>query len=460
MEYLMLEKMNRVIVFVSVVWLLTGLGACTKDFLEARPDQSLLIPRTLSDFNALLDNSNNFNISPALGHIASDDVTITDNGWLALTTVAEKNSYYWADDVFEESSYIGDWNIPYIQVFYSNIVLDGLKELDPAVNAGEYRRVKGSALFYRAFAFYNLAQVFCAPFNDQQKRLPGIPLKLTADVNEKPGRGTIEETYSRILTDLKEAVSLLPEEVSYKSRPDKAAALAMLSRVYLSMQDYEHALQYANEALTLNHVLIDYNGLNASASRPLPAALPNGNEEVLFYSSLLTYRFNSSSLVYAAPDLYALYGPGDLRKTVLFNASKNYKGSYSGNSRLFDGLATDELYLNKAECLARLNDVPGSLEVLNALLRKRYAPGQFSPRSASSSAEALALVLAERRKELIGRGLRWIDLRRLNMESATAVTLTKVLNGVTYTLEPGSAKYVFPIPGYELRLNNLEQNPR
>lgn len=452
--------MNRIVLFVSVVFLLSGLASCTSDFLEAKPDQSLLIPETLSDFNALMDNSNNFNLSPAIGHIASDDFVITDNGWLALTTVAEKNSYYWADDVFEESTYIGDWNIPYIQVFYSNIVLDGLNKLDPDANAAEYRRVKGSALFYRAFAFYNLAQVFCAPFNPQQKQQPGIPLKLSADVNERPGRGTVELTYNRIIADLKEAASLLPEEVSYKSRPDKPAALAMLCRVYLSMQDYENALLYAGEALRLNDVLIDYNTLNASASRPLPAALPNGNSEVLFYSSLITYRFNSSALVSAQPELYASYGAGDLRKTILFNAAKNFKGSYSGNSRLFDGLATDELYLNRAECLARLNDVPGALESLNLLLRKRYAAGQFTPLSASSPQQALELVLKERRKELAGRGLRWTDLRRLNAESSTAVGITKVLNGVTYSLEPGSNKYVFPIPGYELRQNSLEQNPR
>ena len=97
---------------------------------------------------------------------------------------------------------------------------------------------------------------------------------------------------------------------------------------------------------------------------------------------------------------------------------------------------------------------------LNALLKKRYLTGTYIDRTASSANDALVQILTERKKELAFRGLRWMDLRRLNREPQFATTLTRVINGQTYTLQPNSIRYALPIPDDEIALSGLQQNPR
>jgi len=70
-------------------------------------------------------------------------------------------------------------------------------------------------------------------------------------------------------------------------------------------------------------------------------------------------------------------------------------------------------------------------------------------------------LIQERRKELPFSGnLPWEDLRRLNQEPNFAKTLTRMLNGETFSLPPGDNRYVYPIPENEISLSGIQQNPR
>ncbi|MNX64087.1 SusD family protein [compost metagenome] len=99
------------------------------------------------------------------------------------------------------------------------------------------------------------------------------------------------------------------------------------------------------------------------------------------------------------------------------------------------------------------------MEDLNTLLSKRFGAG-FVPYTATDQKNAILTILKERRKELLFRGLRWMDLRRLNKEPEYAVTLTRIVNGTTYTLPPNDPRYVYPIPPDEIAISGIEQNER
>ena len=73
----------------------------------------------------------------------------------------------------------------------------------------------------------------------------------------------------------------------------------------------------------------------------------------------------------------------------------------------------------------------------------------------------LTQILTERRKELVHRGCRWTDLRRLNMDPRFATTLTRTLLGATYTLPPNDSRYTLQIPSYIITASNgsITQNP-
>lgn len=452
----------KIRIFISIL-LCSGVCSCQKEYLEKKTDMALLIPTTLSDFRNLLDNLDVFNISPSLPVISSDDFYATDAKINAYTTVYQKNCYIWAADIDQGKS-IQDWNIPYQQVFYTNVVLDGLKEITTdGSTLAEWNSIRGSALFHRAFAFYNIAQMYAKPFDaNTADRELGIPIRLGADVNQKSKRGTLLQTYTQILSDLKEAEELLPLISAFQNRPNKVAAQALLARVYLNMEDYTNALAYAKLSLAQNSTLIDYKTLNAAAASPFPALPANNNGEVLFYSKMTSLTFGISSNTTVNEELYKLYAADDLRKSIFYTTTPYFKGRYTGSSLvLFSGLANDEIYLIKAECEARRGSVATAMDDLNTLLKKRWiSSAPYPVLIASDEDDALKKILTERRKELAFRGLRWGDLRRLNKDSRFEITITRTLNGETYHLQPNSNRYTFPIPAQEILLSGMEQNER
>ena len=162
-------------------------------------------------------------------------------------------------------------------------------------------------------------------------------------------------------------------QAKLKTRPSKAAALALLARVYLSMEKYDEAEKSAVAALQLQSGLIDFNTLSSAITRPLPAVLPYGNEEVLYYNYFQSYRFLSFTQTQTRVDssLYASMPANDLRKVVLFNnrgaGVVNFKSGFTGSTNVFAGLAVNELYLIRAECRARKGDRAGAMSDLNGV---------------------------------------------------------------------------------------------
>lgn len=460
-----MKKRIQIILSLSVAGT-TLLAACQKDFLKERTNQSLIVPTTVTDLQGLLDNNTIMNSSPFLPVVSGDEYYVS-NAYYQTAAAILKNAYTWNANIFDGTA-SADWNNNYKQVFYSNVVLDKLNERGTTLTAEE-KNVKGAALFFRALGHFQLAQTFCKPYLLTAASDPGIPVRLSADVNIISVRGSVAQTYASIVSDLREAVDLLPAQVTYKTRPAKRAALALISRVYLMMQRYEDAYEAANAALTLSGELLDYNKVTAnlaSATNPFPRVLPNGNEEVIFHSQVASVPILGSTVAAIDTNLYRSYAVNDLRPAVLFvrraNGTINFKGSYSGSglSTIFSGLANDELYLTRAECLARKGELPAALADLNALLVRRWKTGTFVAVTAANADEALLKILNERKKELLFRNIRWSDLRRLNTETRSQNTLVRNLNGNISQLLPNADRYVFPIPDNEISSNGLAQNPR
>ena len=443
-----------------LILFLLGCVACSESFLDIKPDKKLVVPSTLDDLQALLDYFEVHNANmPGMGELSSDNYYILYDRWNTLSSRYMKNGYVWAKEIWEGSTSIY-WNNRYQQIFYANYVLEGLGKANRADKPDYYDRLKGTALFYRAHAYYQLAQEFCAPYDKSASNNGyGLPLRLTSDLNVHTDRATIKETYERIVGDLLEALDLLPENDPYKTRPVKAAANALLSRVYLTMQEYDKALIYAETALGANYKLIDFNSLKTAAAYPMERF----NSEVIFHSQMTQYTPLSSSRLIVDSTLFRSYAKYDIRKAAWFKSvSGNYtfKGSYCGSLQIFNGLAVDECYLTKAECLARNGSVAEAISTLNKMLVTRYKTGSFTPVSTSDKQEVLTIILMERRKELLFRGIRCTDLRRLNLDASTATTIYRKLNGTVYKLEPNSPNYTLPIADDVIQLSNIPQNIR
>jgi tetratricopeptide (TPR) repeat protein len=434
--------------------------SCTEDFLDVKPDKSTVVPETLDDMQALLDYDQVMNrYTPGMGELSSDAYYNTYDRWNSLSSPYMKNGYIWAKEIWEGSTSI-DWNNRYQQAYYANVVLETLAKMEEVEDQDRYSRIKGGALFYRAFAFHQLAQLFCSPYiQSESNEGYGIPIRLTSNLNVAVTRSTVKETYDRIVTDLLDALELVPENEAYKTRPVKATVNAFLSRVYLSMQDYDNALKYAEDAITGENELIDFNTLNTAASYPMT----RNNSEVIFQCKMSTYSTLSSTRLIMDSTLFRSYDMNDIRRSAWFKISSGnytFKGSYDGSVQFFNGFALDELYLTKAECLARKSRIEEAITTLNDLISTRYVTGTYTPYSTTDQQEALGYILLERRKEILFRGIRWMDLRRLNLDPSTATTLYRNLNGTVYTLMPNSPNYVLPIPDDVIGFNGIPQNTR
>jgi hypothetical protein len=172
----------------------------------------------------------------------------------------------------------------------------------------------------------------------------------------------------------------------------------------------------------------------------------------------------NSSLARISPGLYNLYDNNDLRKTMLFRTIANgevlFRGSYTGSSTgKIVGITTGELYLIAAECYVRTNQIEKAMDKLNELLVTRYTSGTFVPLAITDQRIALDTILKERRKELLFRGLRWADLKRLNRDGAN-ILLSRTVNGQSYTLPPNDLRYAIAIPEEVIALSGIQQNKR
>jgi tetratricopeptide (TPR) repeat protein len=455
--------------------LLSGMGlvmSCTKNFLGKKPSSDLVVPTTLEDFQALLDNYLVMSETPSLGELSADNYYISSLGaWDSLENPKEHNAYIWAKDIFQGQGNDDDWNLPYQQVFYANVVLDGLPGVSiDSINSPQWNDLKGSACFIRAYAFYNLAQVFAAAYNGGTAAGdPGIPLRLSSDVNAVSTRASVKSTYDQILSDLQQASSLLPQAIpiGYLNRPSKPAALAMLARVYLSMGAYQQAWLYADSCLNAYSSLVDFNGVDTVRFR----AFTRPNVEILYESHMLTKTqlFNFGSNLVVDSNLYRSYVTNDLRRIVNYMPKSeitglpSLKGSYYASSLPFSGLAVDEIYLIRAECSLRMGNAQSALADLDALLQKRWVSGTYVLHTVAGTTDPLSLILKERRKELAFRGLRWTDLRRLNKEESAKITLYRFFDGtppIIDSLVPNDENYILPIPPDVLALSGIAQNPR
>lgn len=449
-------------------------ASCKKDFLEAKPSTTIGTPTTVAECQAMLENVDVVNrATPALPQMASDDYIFVDAAaWQGNNLYnAEHNGYIWAKDLYEGQKDIKDWNTGYAAIFICNNVLDALENIPvTSLNQKDWNSNKGRALFMRAYVLYDLVRSFSPAYDGQTATADlGMPVRLHAGVDKNETRATVQQTYDRILSDLAESNSLLPAEIepNNRHRPSKVAIMALYARIYLSMRKYDQAEQYANSTLNLYSVLIDYNSINILDRLPFTM---NNIETILnttvianYYSTVTCGGYYNTVMI--NPELYSLYENNDLRKGVYFGINPltgfsymklGYAGAYNSP---FTGLATDEIYLIKAECLVRKYEVDQAMSVLNSLLLKRYKTGTFTPLTASDPIDALNKVLLERRKELIWRSLRWSDLKRLNKEGAN-ITLTREINGILYILRPNDPKYIFPIPDDEIAFSHIIQNSR
>lgn len=437
---------------------LTLLASCTK-VLDEKSAQYLVVPTTIDNFQGVFDAPQITNRGLGDGEASTDNYWVKDADFDAAN-LEDRRLYTWEKDhVIRPTT--NSWGLAYGVIYLCNTVIEGLNKIEVTVaNVNAWNNVQGQAFFYRARMFYMLSTIYALQYDETTASgLPGIPLRLNTNFEETSARSTLQESYSRVLDDAHEAVRLLPVHSLHPTRASKPAAFALLARIYLTMKRYAEAALYADSSLQLHNALLDFNELNPASTAPLPRY----NKEVVYHCYPINRPLMNASRAKVDSTLYRSFEVNDLRRTIYFRSNGDgtyrFKGSPESNSQTFDGFASNECYLIRAECRARAGDIAGAMEDLNTVMVMRWKAGTFVPFTAASASEALEIILAERRKELINRTLRWTDIKRLNSEGA-AIELRRVVHGVEYVLPPNDLRYALPIPEEIIRLTGMQQNAR
>lgn len=384
----------------------------------------------------------------------------------------------------------------------ANYVLDFLPQLNLATvpssltvtSQNVIDHLAGEAKFLRALAFFEIARVYgYEPGREVNGFNLGAVIRTTATLAVSDAapkaRSTNLETYQQIEKDLQEAFTgMLPASAlaipapsgwpaalganTFPYRATKAAAAALLAKVYLYWGRYADADAQATAALGLVPTPLPVNaaGYVASfASTPHPESIFEAEIRPTDFSgvdgpnnsmnSVTTNLLGGSQYVVAAsPELIAAHEVGDIRRTIYVTTAATLskpqtrkwpgeKGAFVENIPI---MRRSELYLIQAESRARTNNDAGAQTAINVLRTNRGLTA-----TSLTGQQLIDLIMNERRVELAFEGHRFFDLKRLGLP------ITKPAATNTSPLQPNDFRLLQQIPFDQITLSRglLLQNP-
>ena len=333
-------------------------------------------------------------------------------------------------DIFKASAL---WFYYYNIINNVNSIIEYTPKID-GVTESDIAGVMGEAYAMRGWCYFNLIQYFQHTYVlAHERNMPGVPIytEPTTDQTEGKGRGTIDQTYDQIISDLKEAEKLLDGQTrSAKNHFDKSVVEGLLARVYLVMNDWSKAADYAAKAragypLTSAE---DWDaGFNSIDTRSWMWGMMVDAEHTLeangdygpfaMWTNYITRDggdFWSFNCFYLNDKFAELFSADDIRGKQIW--WKEDVGLHCSN-KFYDTpdltgdfvfMRSDEMLLIEAEAKSRLGDDEAAAALLNELRGLRNAT-----LTQTIGSSLLEEIITERRKELYGEGFAWFDLIRL-----------------------------------------------
>ncbi|MEJ2881551.1 RagB/SusD family nutrient uptake outer membrane protein [Pedobacter sp. GR22-6] len=338
----------------------------------------------------------------------------------------------------------------------------------PSASGTDAERTKliAEAKCIRALLHFDLLRIFTRTnATDVLNQGMGIALNLKPQLyaDPSPVRATLGESYSAIVKDLTEAISVFDDanagilpSGNKQNYFTKSSAKALLAKVYLYQQNWDAAFSTADELIKNGGYSLTANAnYVASWATKTPATesifeLPF--EQIVSGTTLSSYyslNDNTYRMYAVSNDLLGLYSSTDVRgSATMFNLLTT--STYRFTKKYADGgtlqmpikvLRLSELYLIRAEA-ALEKAIPDFVQAnadLSAIARRANPALALS--NITDKAQLIDAILLERRKELAFEGNLLFDLvRRKKGISRTDGTAT------TMSLDADDHRMIMPIP--------------
>jgi len=374
---------------------------------------------------------------------------------------ADKIAFYTSSLVASNASLkTGLWEEAYKYIYHANSVLEGLANSEGLTKATS-DQLKGEALFVRSFCHFYLSNLF-----------GDIPLALTTDylTNMKASRTKQPQVYEQLLSDLRSAQALLPDQyaTTERVRPNRAAATALLARVLLYNQAWADAETESSKVI-------------ADPKYSLPSNLgqvflKNSSEaiwQLMPVAANINTREGQNFVLVSVPVNVALsrqlalnFETGDKRRLdwvgSISTAGQTYYFPYkykirTGASPLSEYsmvLRLAEQYLIRAEARAKQGKIALAVGDINVIRERAGLTLLKADDPGLSTAALTGKIQQERRFELFSEyGHRWMDLKRTGSIDSVMVKM----KGANWN--PGDALYPIPLSEISSNTNLLPQNP-
>lgn len=366
----------------------------------------------------------------------------------------------------------------------ANRVLQALPTAVAEIPADEAvrERVRGEALFLRAFCHFELFRYYCKNYSPE-----GLGM-IYSEVPSLEGKSRIPmaEYFTKMLADLNASKPLLATNAADVFRANKLAAAGLHARIALYTNSWDDAITYSTEyinalplatraefpgiwtdankiesALKLNRNTGNRLGSffrgqftkNAAGAIVPPASIPWVPSSKLWNSYDQTRDIRFNSYLINEPILATVAG-----KPTMIVAKYAGTGYTTVNENVADVkvFRTGEMYLIRAEAYAEKNSFTGANSAesdLNTLRAARITG--YTNVTLASKQDAITAILQERFKELAFEGHRFWDLKRKGLaverlDADAPSALGKILPANNF-------RFVLPIPQSELNANPLIQ---
>jgi hypothetical protein len=455
-----MNNMKRNIIILSVVSLLAA--SCDKK-IELFPYQSVAEEVALTSDANVKKVLNGTYDGASSGNLYGGNVLLFSELLAANDEIRWEGTFNQPDEIWQKAmittnSFVRDtWLSAYDVINRANNILSAIS----IVATADQNRVKGEALYLRACMYFELVKLYAKPYSAGSVTTNlGVPLVLTPtrgiDESSKVPRSTVEQTFTQILADFNEAESLLPSvnpgsnATTRMVFATKAAAAAMLSRVYLQMENYPGARDAANRAITEATA----NGRSLSATYSGAFNNTVNSAEYLFATQVSSLDgVNNMHLYWSIPAFggrdgdvsiqpshLALYNPSDTRLAMFYTGAGDVRsGKWQQQYRVLPIIRLSEMYLTRAEANFRAGTAVGATPLAD------YNRTHQRAGLTAAVAVTLADILLERKLELAHEGHAIADVKRLKLS----------VDGFAYNAN----ELVFPIPQREVDAAGLIQNP-
>lgn len=319
----------------------------------------------------------------------------------------------------------------------------------------------------RALAYYIMQQFYSQPYNyTSDASHLGSPIPDFSILGGKeilyPSRSTTKQSYDQILKDLSSAESLMKKNSS-KYRFGIDAVNSLFARVYINMEKWDKAVEYANKVIPKYSLINNADYLSSwdkQTTSETILSIANTEVDNAGVNSIAHFNLDYYDL-FASPNLVSTFSDTDVRKDLY--PTYNNKGTTVNIVKKYPEPAArdinipvfrlSELYLIKAEALANLNRYDEALEVVYKIIKRA---DDKASKPVLTGQKLKDLILLERRKELAFEGFRLFDLTRNKID----FNKYKQEASETISVKSPNEKTIMPIPFLEISANkNMKQNP-